>query len=863
MRRQIRYKIEKKETFEPLTEYADDPSRFCKEILGVELWEVQKQIAESVRDHQRTSVCACYASGKCLLSTERIALADGRVLEAGELVGRFFGIPTFDPETGSQAPGLAFAEDNGMVPVYQLESCQGRRLTRTGNHPLWVADYAKARSGVYPENPRWLAMEEIVPGAHLVAIPYQQQVEGGRPQNPDHVKLLGYLLGDGGTTVGIHFSQQPGPALDEFRQIVERLGCSLVQSPSQTIDYRVIGSDPDRPSKGRGFCRTQVNPIKELAVEWGICKKAVDKSFPAWAWELPNDQLAMMLNRLFACDGYAYAPSCTVGPRGKGQRGRVGITLASEKMIRDVELATLRLGIHGRLRERAIKYQETRRRAWEWVADEPDQVRLFAKIVGIVGKQEKLERIIADITPPESERTIRKWRQRAAPPGFYWDHVKTVESLGPAQTVAIAVPGQQAYTTTFAEHNTYLSAALVLWWLYTRRPALAVTTAPTGRQVRKLLWRDIRKLHRRAKRRLPGKVLTTEVQIAEDVLGMGFSSDKPNSVAGLHEAKNVLFVEDEAAGMAAEVVDGFEGITAGGHDSRHLKIGNPLAISGPFWDSHNAPGELTRWNKFSISALDTPNYIAGKMVVPGLVSREWVEDKRSRWGENSPLWVTKVLGKFFTASGEKVIPRDWVEMAWKRWNEELPTATNVPRRLAADIAGGGQDETVLALRDGRRITIIEAWQDADLMRQARKILERAIALNVEELAIDRTGLGQGVCDRIIELQETGIGQQISMIPVCLNASATDQEQFAYLVDEVQFLMRAAFDPAGPEPVAIDPKETDLLRELSERGWGINERGKIKVESKRELTRRKVDSPDRADAVSLLFAPDGNLRVFIL
>lgn len=414
----------------------------------------------------------------------------------------------------------------------------------------------------------------------------------------------------------------------------------------------------------------------------------------------------------------------------------------------------------------------------------------------------------------------------------------------------------------YASGKTYLSAALVLWWLYSRRPALAVTTAPTGRQVKKLLWRDIRKLHRRAKRRLPGKILTTEAQIAEDVFGMGFSSDKPNSVAGLHEAYNVLFVEDEAAGMAAEVVEGFEGITAT-EGSRHIKIGNPICQDGPFWDSHNKPGELERWNKFSISALDTPNYASGRVVVPGLVSRDWVEDKRTRWGESSPLWITKVLGRFYTASGEKVVPRDWVEMAWKRWTDPLPTKHPIPKRLAVDIAGGGQDETVLALRDGRRISIEDAWQDPDLMRQAKRILEKAIALGVEELAIDRTGLGQGVCDRVLELQESGIGQQIEIIPVCLNGASTEPEQFAYLVDEVHFLMRAAFDPTLPEPVAIDPRETDLARELSERGWSINERGKIKVESKRELTRRKVDSPDRADAVSLLFAPSQQLVTFFV
>lgn len=409
-------------------------------------------------------------------------------------------------------------------------------------------------------------------------------------------------------------------------------------------------------------------------------------------------------------------------------------------------------------------------------------------------------------------------------------------------------------TACYGSGKTLLAAELVVWWVMTRRPAMAVTTAPTGRQVRKLLWREIRKLWRRARRRLPGRCLQTELQVAEDVFAMGFSSDKPNSVAGLHEAANVLFVEDEAAGMPADVVEGFDGITAT-EGSRHLKIGNPICKDGPFWDSHNKQTERERWQRFEISALDTPNVVEGRTVVPGLVSREWVEDKRRKWGERSPLWITKVLGQFWTDSTDKVVPATWALEAANRWLEVVAAQGDrepTVKRLAVDVAGGGQDETVLYRRDDRLIRFVAAWQEPDLMKQARDLVQICTRDGYRELVVDSTGLGQGLGQRVRELQDNGAIPGVELHLVGMQEGARDGEQFERLLDEVQFAMRAAFDPNGPEPVAIHPDCGQLLQELPLRGWSISDRGRIKVQSKRELRREGIPSPDHADSVSLLF-----------
>jgi hypothetical protein len=42
--------------------------------------------------------------------------------------------------------------------------------------------------------------------------------------------------------------------------------------------------------------------------------------------------------------------------------------------------------------------------------------------------------------------------------------------------------------------KTFVAACAALWWLYSFRPSLVLTTAPTARQVESLLWGEIRRL---------------------------------------------------------------------------------------------------------------------------------------------------------------------------------------------------------------------------------------------------------------------------------------------------------------------------------------------------------------------------------
>lgn len=416
-----------------------------------------------------------------------------------------------------------------------------------------------------------------------------------------------------------------------------------------------------------------------------------------------------------------------------------------------------------------------------------------------------------------------------------------------------------AVSACYASGKTFTAACLVLWWLFTRRPAMCVTTAPTGRQVRTLLWREIKKLHRRAQIKLPGRPLQTRLEIAEDWLAFGFASDAANSVAGLHEG-NVLFIEDEAAGMEAHIVEGFEGITAGS-DSRHLKIGNPICESGPFYDALVHPLESQRWNQIYIDAEETPNVVERRKVVPGLVEWDWVEDKRHRWLARGlmGLWETRVKGKIYVSSSQKVVPGDWIAASIARWDEAETLGEKV---LGCDIGAGGTDPTVIYVRENQRIRFLDSWQIEDLWAQAERIASLATEHRVDRVVVDRTGVGQGVWSDLLQLQDRGdLPDRVEVVGVALNRAANDKETFQDAASELAFYLRDALDPNQPKRYAIEPNNKQLAEELGYRTWGKNEKGgRIEVISKKAMRKSGLGSPDHADAAALCCVPGCSLAV---
>lgn len=362
---------------------------------------------------------------------------------------------------------------------------------------------------------------------------------------------------------------------------------------------------------------------------------------------------------------------------------------------------------------------------------------------------------------------------------------------------------------------------------------------------------------RSSRRPIGGELLLTEHRMRDGWYAFGFATDVPDNFQGLH-AEHILVVADEAAGITHDVASAVETLLTS-EGARLLAIGNPTDPNGWFAGLFKTQGV----GKIHISAFDTPNFTAfginghdiadgtweqkinGPLPYPGLVTPAWVAERYRKWGPASPMYVARVLGNFPEVGDNTLIPLSWVEMAIERWHD---ADEGEPREMGCDIARFGEDESVIAYRAGQKVVRLDVWRKQDIMETTGRIKIGRAAFHAVSIKVDAIGYGAGVVDRLKEQNEPAIGIEVSRAP-------SEPEQYADLTSELWWNLREMLNPnlaANPHPVSLPPDD-ELLGQLTSRRYTYTSRGQVKVESKDDMKKRGLPSPDRADAVVLSFA----------
>jgi len=390
--------------------------------------------------------------------------------------------------------------------------------------------------------------------------------------------------------------------------------------------------------------------------------------------------------------------------------------------------------------------------------------------------------------------------------------------------------------------KSFVAARLAAWWLSAHQPGEAgvVSTAPSFPQVRAILWKEISRAHKKGD--LPGRINQTEWFINDEIVGSGRKPAdwNPDAFQGFH-ARYVLVIIDEACGVPKTIFDAAESLASNEY-ARILAIGNPDDPTSEFAKVCD-PG--SGWNTIRIDGYETPNFTdeqISESLSELLISPAWVEDKKRRWGEDSPLFISKVRGEFPEDTEDSLIAPSWVAAARRR---DLTPKPGDPSVLGCDIARFGASETVLILRHGPRARIHSAKGKQSTTRTAGLITKAMRDTAADVANVDGVGVGGGVVDM---LRENGI-------PVNdLNGGAApqDKERFKDARAEWFWHLRERF---RTDSIDIDPDDDELAAQLTSMRWDIDSKGRIVVESKDDMRARGVDSPDRADGLAYAFAPD--------
>ena len=393
--------------------------------------------------------------------------------------------------------------------------------------------------------------------------------------------------------------------------------------------------------------------------------------------------------------------------------------------------------------------------------------------------------------------------------------------------------------------KTGTEAVVVLWFLACFPYPRVVCTAPTRQQLHDVLWSEI------AKWQSESPLLSEILRWTKTYVYMtGYerrwfavarTATKPENMQGFHE-ENMLFIVDEASGVADPIMEAILG-TLSGKNNKLLLCGNPTKTSGAFYDAFHASRAI--YSCHTVSSEDSPR-----------TNKDNIALLERKYGRNSNVFRVRVLGEFPMQEDDVFIPLSLLDQSTEKMAEADKTVDRIT--IGADIARFGDDETVLATLVGQRISIPIIRQGQDTMRTVGDIVatyNRLLAENKEYTGsvivnIDDGGLGGGVTDRLKELKAEGQLPRLVVVPVNFGSRPpqTDGDMEHYK-DMTTYLWAGLKSMMESRSVVLQ-NDNELIAQLSVRKYYLASDGKLKLESKDDMKKRGIKSPDRGDAVSL-------------
>ena len=407
------------------------------------------------------------------------------------------------------------------------------------------------------------------------------------------------------------------------------------------------------------------------------------------------------------------------------------------------------------------------------------------------------------------------------------------------------VPYQQEIIESLFKHHrlavrsphgagkTSLSSWIILYALATcENDFKIITTASAWRQLSQFLWPEIHKWYRRADwSKISRKIELLTLQAQTDQ-GTAFAaaSDRHELIEGAH-ASTIYCIFDEAKAIPDPTWDALEGAFSTG-ECYALAISTPGDLSGRFFDIHRRKPGFEDWKTRHIK-LD-------ECIKAGRISKDWVEARRRQWGESSPVFQARVLGEFPDQAEDALISLKWVEDAIER---VIESKRDYDAIAGLDVAEFGSDDSAIVVRAGPQVLYMETWHGNDVMSTAGRA--KAIASRYGAMIQVDEGFGNSVRARLQELDYPCYG-------VHFGASADDTEHFINKRAEMFWGLRERFYD-GDISISQSPETDRLVGELTALKYKYSSSGKLQIESKADMRKRGVPSPDLADALALAFA----------
>ncbi len=391
--------------------------------------------------------------------------------------------------------------------------------------------------------------------------------------------------------------------------------------------------------------------------------------------------------------------------------------------------------------------------------------------------------------------------------------------------------------------KTITAAAIGVCFLNLYKDSVVITTAPGERQVKDLLWKEIRNFYRKfGGDRLVGKCQELNVKVCEEEGAesymIGFTTIQAPRAEGYH-APNILWIIDEAKGVNPLIYDAMEGSMTGGF-ARALEISTTDGADQQCLFRQHHTAKRSTWNCLNLSAFDSPflnpkdyqkeyNRHGNKLLLeygkkpnktewPIEKSKQiqvatpgWVDDHRDDWKVKRPeMWETKILGDFWELGADNMVPLKWVLSAVNATMSEPLIKTQLKKGSVLD----------------GMITVIPKYKDIDIDRLMQLDTDQ-IKKEIQDKVIDGNG------DRNRQRIKTGkrkwkveYGVDIARMgdDSCVMWKKVDKIVYDALVWEKkkipETIGKIIKEIKSNESINIDPK-SDIITKVDADGMGVD------------------------------------------
>lgn len=388
--------------------------------------------------------------------------------------------------------------------------------------------------------------------------------------------------------------------------------------------------------------------------------------------------------------------------------------------------------------------------------------------------------------------------------------------------------------------KSFLLSAMICWFLATKPFCRVPCTAPSQHQLFDILWAEVFEMIQKSKF-LTNMLEWTQTTVRVKGYGPSWyavartaSVSPDGSVAeglsGFHSKDNLLFIVDEASGVSDAVFPAVEGALTG-ENAYCILASNPTRLQGYYYDIFHRRKTGERYQKIHISCHNSAR-----------VTQQYLDRMEERYGRDHPIYKIKVDGDFPDQDEGFLIPYSHIQHMENN-NKETVVSKLMPIEIGIDM-GRTKAASVACIRQGYNILDYVEKRRYGNITETNELTQWVVGLinewKPQLVKIDALNIGMGVCDNLVDIYPF-------VIPIVGQAKSSDTIRYMNLRAEGYYTLAETIPKLWCKswPDRVITELGDLRKKTSPSG-------RHAVESKIEMRKRCLKSPDYADATMYAF-----------